>query len=194
MNKFQIEAIGHLLSTYHNDLRYISYFQDFKLGFISPDAYVKKEDGSFYKFLIEFKVIRNIPKGTTIKLLMETRSWINGEQPNNVDGFAEHLKEVGLTHKLLKSMASKVLLLNNPWEIIPMDRLTRATLGERKNNYDDYLNKLEAFKSEHQKLIQSMVDYTKPLTDTIHRDYQNLKSLDIIAKNRMIDKFLWSGN
>ena len=75
-----------------------------------------------------------------------------------------------------------------------MDRLTRATLGVKTNKYDDYLNKLKAYETKNHKHIQRMVDYTKPLTDIIHKDYQDLDDLDIIAKNRIVDKLLWSGN
>jgi hypothetical protein len=124
MYKHHIQAIGHFLSSYDNDLRYISKFNDYKKGKLKASKYIKKEDGSFYKFLIEFKVIRNIPKGKSLDLLIQTKHWIDGDNPNDVDSFAEHLKNSGLSYKLLKSMASKVLFLNNPEEIIPMDKLT----------------------------------------------------------------------
>ena len=193
MKKNQISAIGQFLAYYENDLRYILNFQKFKAGKIQAEDYVKKEEGSFYKFVIEFKIVRNFPKGTAIDILNKTKDWINSKQADDVDLFAQNLKIEGYTRGDSRSLASKILFLNNPWEIIPMDRLTRATLGVKNNNYDDYLYKLKAFESKNQKHIQSMVDYIKPLIDIIHKNYQDLNDLNIIAKNRMIDKLLWSG-
>lgn len=192
MNRHQIQAIGHFLSSYDNDLKYISKFQDFKNGNLKPAQYVKKVDGSFYKFLIEFRVIRNIPKGQSLELLKQTKHWIDGDNPNEVDSFAKHLQNTGLSPKLLKSMASKVLFLNNPEEIIPMDTMTRKSLSVRKNIYAIYFEKLENFKANNSKILQEMMLQVEPLISQIHVKYKTIENLDTVAQNRMVDKLLWT--
>lgn len=72
MTTKQIQAIGNFLTYYRTDLNYIRKFQDFKNGKITAENYVKKDVGSFYSFLIEFRVVRNFPSGTVDKLLDET--------------------------------------------------------------------------------------------------------------------------
>ncbi|RZK07562.1 MAG: hypothetical protein EOO43_21580 [Flavobacterium sp.] len=106
----QIQAIGHFLSYYRSDLIYINQFQDFKRGNISAENYIKKDIGSFYSFLIEFRVVRNFPSGTVHKLLAETAEWIKTAEADNVDLFAAKLANEGLTRgNLMVSMASKIL-------------------------------------------------------------------------------------
>jgi hypothetical protein len=192
MDKTIIQAIGHFLSNYESDLIYISRFQDYKNGYFEPIDYCKKEEGSFYKFLIEFKVIRSIKKGDSIKLLNGTGRWINGDNPNCVDSFADHLKQIGLTRGSSKSMVSKIFFLNNPTEIIPMDRLTRESLNLRQNDYAKYQEKLEGFKQNNSETISDMMSYVETFLPSIHKDYREINKLEVIAKNRMIDKLLWT--
>lgn len=192
MNKHHIQAIGHFLSSYENDLRYISKFQDYKKGKLKPSKYIKKEDSSFYKFLIEFKVIRSIPKGTTIALLRKTKEWIATKQSNDVDLFAQTLKTEGITRNDSRSLASKILFLNNPVKIIPMDTLTRKALSVRQNNYSIYRDKLHSFKTENKKILQDMMLQVEPLFSQIHKKYPTINNLDTIAQNRMVDKLLWT--
>lgn len=97
MTQKQIQAIGNFLTYYRNDLNYIKQFQDFKNGKISAENYIKKDSGSFYSFLIEFRVVRNFPKGTVNELLNETFLWIQNEDFDNVDLFAKNLSSKGLT-------------------------------------------------------------------------------------------------
>jgi hypothetical protein len=83
---------------------------------------------------LNFDVVRNFPKGTVNELLKETSLWIQSEDSENVDLFAKNLSNKGLTRgKLMASMASKILFLNNPWKIIPMDSLARKTLKQKEN-------------------------------------------------------------
>ena len=146
MTHKQIESIGNFLTYYRADLYYIKQFQDFKEGKISADDYIKKEAGSFYSFLIDFRVVRNFPSGTVDKLLAETSLWIKNGDSDNVDLFAEKLANSGLTRgKIMASMASKILFLNNPWHIIPMDSLARKTLNQKQNKYSVYNKNIETF-------------------------------------------------
>lgn len=193
MTAIQIQAIGNFLTYYQADLNYIRKFQDFKNGKITPENYIKKEDGSFYSFLIEFRVVRNFPSGTVDKLLAETFRWINSENPDDVDLFAEKLANSGLTRgKLMASMASKILFLNNPWKIIPMDSLARKTLNQKQNKYSIYNEKLIKFRKENETIFESSINYTSPLTMIIHSEFEDLENLNLICKNRIVDKLLWT--
>ncbi|MWB94950.1 hypothetical protein GON26_11270 [Flavobacterium sp. GA093] len=188
----QIEAIGNFLTYYRTDLIYINQFQKFKAGKISPEEYIQKNPGSFYSFLIEYRVVRNFPKGTVNKLLYETSLWIKSSESNNVDLFAEKLAETVTNKKVMASMASKILFLNNPWEIIPMDSLARKTLNQKENKYSVYKNKLTGFGNENELIFENSLNYTNSLTNIIHTEFNDLKDLKLICKNRIIDKVLWT--
>ena len=172
---------------------YIKQFQDFKEGKISADDYIKKEAGSFYSFLIDFRVVRNFPSGTVDKLLAETSLWIKNGDSDNVDLFAEKLANSGLTRgKIMASMASKILFLNNPWHIIPMDSLARKTLNQKQNKYSVYNKNIETFINENETFLVKSIYYTNPLTEIIHKEFPDLKDLNFICKNRIVDKLLWT--
>ena len=135
MNLKEIEAAGNFLAYYYTDLIYIEKFQDYKNNSISKNEYITNEKGTFYSFLIEFKVVRNFNKGEVNKLLELTNNFVNGISPIDVDLFAEILLDSNLTRgNLMTSLASKILFLNNPWQIIPMDTLARKSLNQKDNN------------------------------------------------------------
>jgi len=194
MTKENIQATGNFLSTYYSDLNYIRKFHRYKKNKLSIAEYTAKDIGSFYSFLIEFRVVRNFSKGSVDKLLIETIKWVNGKQPDNVDLFAEKLQNTGLTRgKLVSSLASKILFLNNPWEIIPMDRLVRKTLNQRDKLYSNYILHLSAFKKENRNVIKSCMQHTASLTTIIEKDFKpEIKNLKTIATNRLVDKLLWT--
>jgi hypothetical protein len=194
MRKEQIQAIGNFLQYYSTDLNYIKNFQDFKKNKISSADYVGKDEGTFYSFLIEFRVVRNFTKGATDKLLEETRKWIFGKNPNNVDLFAEKLANSDLTRgNKTTSLASKVLFLNDPWTILPLDNNTRAAFKQIDNTYSHYISNLEKYSKTHSSVIAESMKYIKPLAEIIEQDFTGkIKDLHIIRENRIIDKLLWS--
>jgi hypothetical protein len=193
MTSTQIQSIGNFLAYYKTDLNYIKRFQHFKNNPIVASEYIKKDIGSFYSFLIEFRVARNFTSGSADKLLDETLSWINSKDVNNVDLFAEKLSRSNLTRgNVTTSMASKILFLNNPWEIIPMDSLARKTLRQKENKYSIYNDKLTEFRKINESTFENCLEYIKPLTSLIHNDFNDLNKLDVICKNRIVDKLLWT--
>ena len=192
MTSTQIQSIGNFLAYYKTDLNYIKRFQEFKSNPNLASEYIKKDAGSFYSFLIEFRVVRNFTKGSTDKLLDETLSWVNSKDANNVDSFAEKLAHSNLTRgNTTTSMASKILFLNNPWEIIPMDRLARQTLSQRENKYSIYSKNLLQFRKDYDSTFENSLDHIRPLIELIHYDF-TLDKLDVICKNRILDKLLWT--
>lgn len=193
MTSKHIEAIGHFLGYYRNDLFYINQFQNYKIRTVSHEDFICRKRGSFYSFLIEFRVVRNFIRGEVGSLLKETVNFIESNDCNDVDGFARHLFQAELTRKgIMASMASKILFLNNPYEIIPMDSLARKSLKQTSNIYTIYRQNIKDFKMENLKTLEEMLEYVKPLTTIIHQDYPLIHNADLIAENRMTDKLLWT--
>ena len=147
MEYLEIEAIGQLLATYREDLTYISNFHKYKKGKISRSEFCKKDLGMFYKFLIDFRITRNFVKGNTPKLLDVTINWVSGKFPDEVDKFALELNKKGLTRgNTATVLSSKVLMLNNPWVILPIDKWARIAVQHKQNVYNGYLDKIDNFK------------------------------------------------
>jgi len=193
MNLKQIETIGHFLTYYRSDLHYINQFASYKEGTITVSEYISKTKGSFYSFLIEFRIVRNFAGGQVEKLLEETANFINKSDCTDVDGFALHLSQTNLTrNSIMASMASKILFLNNPYEIIPMDALARRSLRQSKNIYNAYRENLYNYKLQYRTEIMEMLEYVKPLTDIVHQEFPLITDIHRIAENRMIDKILWT--
>ena len=194
MTTQQIQTVGNYLSTYNTDLNYVKMFQDFKANKISDSDYVKKDIGTFYSFLIEFRVARNFSQGAVDKLLTETLNWVNSNNADNVDLFADKLATTNLTRgKTMTSLASKILFLNNPWKIIPMDTLARKALKQKDNKYSTYDKNLNVYRQTNKPIIDSFIQYTKPLTTIIDNEYKDkLQDIHIISENRIVDKLLWT--
>lgn len=193
MTTENICAIGNFLNFYQTDLNYIKQFQEYKSGNIPPQKYIEKVRGSFYSFLIEFRVARNFYKGTVNKLLNETHLWIDGNDADNVDAFAEKLKISGLTKGVASSMASKILFLNNPYKILPMDALARNALSQKDNIYSTYRERLKVFKEANFLNIDECINSTTSFTSIIDNEFANIFSdIELVKRNRMIDKLLWT--
>ena len=74
--------------------------------------FLKKSKGTFKSFIDEFRVARNVDKTKTHILLELTTEWIRQKYSDNVDDFAEKLKDNGITHgKIMTSLASKIFIL-----------------------------------------------------------------------------------
>ena len=190
----QIKSIGFFLSSYESDLLHIRNFQLFREGDIPIDKYSKKGDHSFYNFLSEFRVARNLKKGYTSNVLKVALDWIK-KTPQDVDGFAQKIKKAGLTHnKLMTSLASKILFLNCPQKILPLDTRVRNSVSQESNSYKDYLPLIRAFKRSYKTQIKECLDFVQPFTRQIESDFPEIRNKKSIRTNRMIDKLLWAVN
>jgi hypothetical protein len=195
VDKFSyIKAIGNLLTYYKSDLEYIRNFQSFKKGLFEPEKYLTKATGTFKAFLNEFRIARNIDKTKTPQLLELTNYWIKGQYPDNVDAFAEYLKMSNLTRdKTMTSLASKVLFLNNPWKITPLDSRAKQALGLRSNFYSEYLPLVQDFINQNKSEIQYYLDSVTQHLISIEVSFENeLSDLVQIRLNRFVDKILWT--
>jgi hypothetical protein len=195
IDKFSyIQAIGNLLTYYKSDLEYIRNFQSFKKGLFENEKYLTKVPGTFKAFLDEFRVARNIDKEKTPKWLEYTDKWVRNEYPDNVDGFAEYLKINNLTRgNTLTSLASKVLFLNNPWKITPIDTRAKQTLGLRNNVYSEFVPLVQDFISQNKSEIQYYLDSVIQHLTAIESNFEHeLSDLEQIRFNRFVDKILWT--
>lgn len=91
------------------------------------------------------------------------------------------------------SLASKVFFLNNPWTVIPMDSQTRKAFGQKENKYSIYKTHLDKFRQTDKSDIKECLEFIKPLTAIIDRNYiGKIKDIKTICENRIIDKLLWT--
>ncbi|MEO6547889.1 MAG: hypothetical protein ABIN94_07805 [Ferruginibacter sp.] len=189
-----IQSLGNFLACYHSDLTYIQNFQLYKNGFIRRSHFSEKEVGSIYEFLIEFRVVRNYNQGETEQVLDITSKWINGNDPDNVDGFATQLNYKGLTHgKTATVLASKILFLNNPWAILPLDKWAKATMGLKINTYAGYLKTVDGFADKNKEEIYDCLTSVKSHILVIEKEFKkHLPHLEKIRQNRFVDKLLWT--
>lgn len=189
-----IKALGNLLGLYYSDLTYIRNFQRYKISELNSKEYLEKTSGTFKSFINEFRVARNVDKDKTDVLLKLTIDWILKENSTNVDGFAKHLKQSGITHgKIMTSLASKILFLNNPWEILPIDNLTKKTIGLHNNNYSQYLQLVKEFREKNLSEIRTCLDTVNQHLTIIEESFNNeIVDLKTIRLNRFIDKILWT--
>ena len=189
-----IEALGNLLATYRSDLFYIKRFNDFKNGRVSKADYLTKEDGSFRRFINDFRVARNISKTHVDEFLDELQNWINGSQSNDVDHLATKAKGLGYTHgKVMTSLCSKVLFLHNPYEIIPIDQLAKKAIGYRGNKYSEFRSQLDSFRINHTKEINSYLVSVSNHIDQIEKGFtRDIPNIEVIRQNRYLDKIMWT--
>jgi hypothetical protein len=194
-NIIYIKALGNLLQYYHSDLIYINNFQHYRKELILEDDYLIVKPGTFKAFLNEYRVARNINKAFTKALFELTLEWIRTKDPINVDEFANFLRIKGITqNKTLKSLASKILFLNDPENVLPMDSRTRNAFKLRDNNYAEYIYLVKCFiKQNKQKIDDNLKIISAPLTQIESQFKTNLLNLDQIRFNRFVDKILWTG-
>jgi len=194
MTDKEIRAVGYFLSFYQSDLNYIFHFQRYLEGKNSFEYITSDKNGTFYKFLKEFKVIRNTKKEAVGEVLNSLHQFIKMQGYCDVDSFAIFLKDKNLTHgKIATSLASKILFLYNPWHIIPFDNRVKKSLGLTNDNiYADYQQELDKFKISNKIFIKNILAKMKSYTSILEKPYLNdLHDISSIRTNRLIDKFLW---
>lgn len=188
-----VEALGNLICYYNSDLSYITYFHNFKNGKINEYEYLCNNESCFQRFLNEYKVARNVKKNKVKEFMLFTKKWVLKEDSSDVDKFASALKKNGITQdgKTMISLASKILFLNNPEVIIPIDTLNKKAVGKKSNIYSNFKIKVDRFISENQNTIEEYLNKVNPLLSEVEANY---KSIDIELKKyrfaRFVDKIL----
>jgi hypothetical protein len=145
--------------------------------------------------LAEYGVARNVDKTKVDILLKLTINWVTKNNPSNVDSFANQLKSKNLTFgKLMTSLASKNLFLNDPWTILPLDgRVKRAVNLPYNTTYAQYLPLAVEFKKKNvidiEKSLTSVRDHLTIIEAAFEKEINNLRT---IRYNRFVDKILWT--
>ncbi len=197
MTRSTIVALGHFLATYESDLTYIQNFQLHRQGNLTSREFASNTQGMFYDILVKYKVIRNFNKGETDKLLKHTNVWLDLEDHNkkDVDGFAQYLKCKKLTRDgTMTSLASKILFLNDPYEILPLDRQAKKSVGQRGDNlYATYSEKIIDNRIKNATLIKKICGTLKPYINIIEKPFlEDFPNILTIRQNRILDKLLWA--
>lgn len=201
MTSEQIIALGQFIAHYHSNLLYIKNFQNFKKT-EEKKGYMENREGTFYKFLIEFKIIRNLPKEKQSELLIESLTWVKNSKPHEielcqeVDLFAKALKEKGISNKenTPLSLASKILFLDNPWKVIPYDKQAKWAVGCKERNYKEYIEKIctDELKTKAIDYFQEGLSIINPLIFQIEKEFRDIEDIETIRTNRLLDKYLWT--
>jgi hypothetical protein len=189
-----IKAIGFFLQSYHSDLNYMLNFQRFKINGEGIEYQLQKKLGTLKSFIDEYMVARTFKKEETEKLFQLSLKWVKRKDCDDVDGFAEYLKDHEIADgKLPLSLSSKILFLNNPWLILPMDRRSKNAVKLKDNKYSTYQYLVSDYRHENSKIIQESLLYLKPYTTEIEKEFKKpLFKIEIIRENRFIDKLLWT--
>ena len=183
-----IEALGLLLSTYKSDL---DYFQNFRRAKEKKEYHI-----SFQYFLNEYRISRCFEKGKASELFYITMSWLDKDKENDVDAFANFLKDKDIfRNKKPLSLASKILFLNNPKKNLPLDSLTVSALEiNKEKDYKSFYGKAEEFWKNNKDEYSKYLEGIRELLEQIEMNYSNYFDTDFfleVSQRRFLDKLLW---
>lgn len=196
MEKQHIEALGYLLSWYRKDLEFFSAFQKFDQGGRDIESYCANTPGSFQNFINAYQVARTLKKGQTQALLTICLDWHDKRRWMDVSDLAQEIDKRKIVHGFPLSLASKVMFLMRPEEVLPFDKRAKNTLGIKESwpEYGEYYQKAKAFGEEKDLVITEALSRSSDLLDTLEEGYQDLKfSFPKIRRMRLLDKLLWGG-
>ena len=187
-------AMGFFLAYYERNLEHIYYFQQYINRNPGWQKYRDDRRNSFHRFLIEFRVVRNVKKGQSRRLLRLTENWINQNHPLDVNGFAKRIKRAGLSHeKQMVSLASKILFLYKPHKLLPLDSQVKASVKQKANNYEEFARKVKACREDagYQQCLRDAGRYAEKIEE---RFKGKIAYLPAVRANRMLDIWLWANN
>ena len=198
----KFKVIGDFLATYYTDLAYIQNFQWYKKNDTRSEGFAanpiaEKPDGMFYKFLVEYGVMRNVntkdnPHPSNL-ILDYTVERLNDDNDLLVDELAKELLHEKFTRGLAISLASKILFLNNPSVVFPFDSRAKKALGiENCDTYADFFKEVEIGRKNKDRIyfMNVALKEIKRYVADIELNFP-LNDIETIRKNRFIDKVLW---
>lgn len=192
-----IEALGHLLTWYGEDLVFFREFQRYQNGGIEASRYCKNYPGSFQNFLNAYRVARNFQKGQTEKLLEICFDWYKQGQCEQVKRLAEVIEKTGVSHGLPVSLASKVMFLMRPDLVLPYDRQAKDTLGLGANDkdYDEFYRRALKFENDNRAALDAGLAKVSKMLDVLESGFSDLNlPFEKVRRLRLLDKMLWVGN
>ncbi len=180
------QAKDYLSNWYGRELRYLRDFQMWKAGRIPNSDYQENFRGVLNYFLVfRWVGIKRLPK-----LMTCTLEWVHGNDPDNVDEFARVLL-TDFDGKIMTSMASKILFLNHPQKISPIDTQVRGAFDLETNIYRDYYPLLTRFRQQHIEEIQRNLATISPALVALENESKNdIQDLETVRINRYTDQLL----
>lgn len=178
---------------YSSDLCFILAFQQCKSGILTQQQYL----GSFEAFLSDFRVLRWIGSNKVPYVLADAMTWVHGQTPHDPDQFSKYLKSSqSQLSKNHLSLASKILFLNDPVQVTPIDRCVTAALGLPSNtSYSTFKPCFDIFKQQCKAQIQQGINAIQPYLQSAEASLQvatqHAFNIAAIRENRMADKLLW---
>lgn len=196
-----IKAMGYFLAHYGDELSHIKSFQANYLPtkrkrLTYPYNENNKSDPKFWECLTQFRVARTLGKenGQRNDFIQVFNNWdFRYCSPEDVDRFCAE----GEMIKNHKSLASKMMMLANPWQIIPYDKQASTAVGYKasngKTNYVAYLKLVHDFECRNKTLIASLFNEVDRYATKIEQNYKDdLENIQVIRRKRLLDKVLWT--
>lgn len=189
-------AIGNFLVYYQWELEYINAFQQYKYD--RNDGYLSTCKYSFNGFLGLFSVARNRSRidEKQSQLLTEAVEWCDKGYHLDVDDFALHIRDNGITFgKLCVSLSSKILFLNDPLSISPYDQRAKKAIEFKGNNYKEFRQKIDLIsrRDDVKEEIELISDRVKEYAEGIESESKGrIEQIEDIRERRILDKLLWA--
>ncbi len=146
------EVIESLKYRYAEDLSFIGHFQAWLRGQVSLQHYA---DNSLRECFKTYRVAKVIRAGKREDLLDLTRDWLSSGRGTDVDGLANEFKKAECTNGLPLALASVLLFLHNPTQVLPLDSYSRMAVGSVEADYQEYIKRATLFREKHALEIQS---------------------------------------
>ena len=124
-----------------------------------------------------------------------TKQCILEDDSLTIDNLAIALEKEKITQdgKIMTSLASKLLFLNDPVNVIIIDTLNRKSVKEKTNNHESFKQKAEEFQQENIEIIQKYLNTADVLLTEVENNFQNLEiDFEQYRKTRYTDKILWT--
>ncbi len=195
LNEVQIEALGFFLSWYRKDLIFFREFQRFAKGEKSVEEYSIDYPGSFQDFINSYQISRTLIKGNTENLLRICKQWHDEDQWLEVNELAATIFNNGIVHGRPISLASKVMFLMRPNEVLPYDKRARIALGMKNSetDYDLFRRLALEFGDRNKKLIDDGLVLAGEMLDVLESQFTDLNlPMQHIRRLRLLDKLLWT--
>ena len=85
----------------------------------------------------------------------------------------------------MTSLASKILFLNNPWTILPLDNLAKQAVGLKNNSYKNYLPLTDIFITDNKNKIDELLFSVDQHLTTIENNFQQeIENIKVVRHNR----------
>ena len=177
---------------YGSDIVFVNQFADCMAGRLDPGEYC---ESSFKAYLRQNKLARIVRSGKLSELFVATVQWIRGEDVHDVDGFARRLWNQGVTNGTPVMLVSRLLYLNRPGEILPLDMFGRMALRCSSPDYAVFAQKAKDFQERYLvELSTALTQIEREMIQTEQEAEVRLDHLETIRLKYLLHQWLyWLG-